>query len=224
MAPMSARKEWTILIAVSIIPLIPLLTILYGVLWFIVQLNSQGLYGYVNNQGQFVIPPKFSSAQDFKNGQASVAQEVRDADIWGSCKGTWKLKINQQGQLIQRGYFEKKECYSEAPDKYDAVPDYINGSDFYPAPMPDSTRTQGGFYKIGYIDKNNKWVLPPQFAQASNFHNDVAWVKPFIINKHCWGLINKKGKYVLEPKCLIFGNFHEGLARCRVKMLFGMFY
>src|SRR6218665_1301018 len=61
--------------------------------------------------------------------------------------------------------------------------------------------------KYGYIDKNGKIAISPQFESAGDFHQGLARIR--LDNK--WGFINKNGEIAIEPQFDYAWDFHEGL-------------
>ena len=61
--------------------------------------------------------------------------------------------------------------------------------------------------KYGFIDKNGKVVIEPQFDSASNFSEGFACVK----KDDKWGFIDKSGKMVIELQFDRVFDFSEGL-------------
>lgn len=189
-------------------------------IWFVALLGTSYLYGYVDNTGRFVIPPRFNSATDFKEGKAMVSVIRHGGGLLMPCEGSWNYSIDRKGNTIGYPKFVPDDCEKEPDDAYISGPNYIEGSERYP--FPSGVQGADGFMLYGFKDKNNQWVTKPRFSYANNFYNNVSWVMDEkTLN---WGFINKKGEYVLPPKCTLFGNFHDGLAKCRVKTIFGLFY
>ena len=62
--------------------------------------------------------------------------------------------------------------------------------------------------KYGFIDKNGKVVIEPQFDYAGAFSEGLGKVK----KDGKWGFIDKSGKVVIEPQFDSIFNFSEGLA------------
>ena len=65
--------------------------------------------------------------------------------------------------------------------------------------------------KYGFIDKNGKVVIEPQFDGADAFSEGLARVK----KDRKWGFIDKSGKVVIEPQFDWVSDFSEGLAKVR---------
>lgn len=185
------------------------------ILYLIILFNTQYLFGYVDNKGHFVIPPKYIWADDFHDGVAKVDESTNK-----SCKGYMSYTIDRMNNILRIDRGSEYSCKVLDIDFGSIYPFYTQGGE----PYPDKIQDSQGFLEYGFKDKNNKWIIPPKFSDAIDFHNGVAWVVPFESKEQLWGLINKKGQYVLPPKCMSAGNFHEGLAFCRVKVIFGIFY
>src|SRR6218665_2038281 len=66
--------------------------------------------------------------------------------------------------------------------------------------------------KWGYIDKNGKITIKPQFDEAQWFQEGLASVK--LDGK--WGYIDKTGKMAIKPQFEDAQWFHEGLARIKL--------
>jgi hypothetical protein len=60
----------------------------------------------------------------------------------------------------------------------------------------------------GYIDKNDQWIIPPQYEDAAMFHNGLAAVK----KNGKWGIINKDNKMVIPAKYESISQFNNGVA------------
>jgi len=193
-------------------------------LWLIAFLGTSYFYGYVDTKGRFVIPPRFETATDFKGGKAIVTVSRYGSEWLFSCEGYWNFTIDQKGKTIGYPRFVPDDCGKEPDDTYTENSKPAEESELYPFPEFEATPLKNGDYRQGYKNSIGTWVIPPQFLRESKFYKGVAWVMPFNSEGNSWGLINQKGEYVLSPKCRVFGNFHDGLARCRVKTLFALFY
>ena len=71
--------------------------------------------------------------------------------------------------------------------------------------------------KWGYIDKNGKYIINPQFGKAGNFHGGLAAVCIYSNDGYYgggakWGFINPEGEYVVNPQFDEVHRFQEGAA------------
>src|SRR5207302_8401257 len=71
---------------------------------------------------------------------------------------------------------------------------------------------------IGFIDKNGKMVIPPQFGQSGGFREGLAAVEVLEDGKRDWsrpqkfGFIDRGGALAIAAKYRVANNFSEGLA------------
>lgn len=79
---------------------------------------------------------------------------------------------------------------------------FIFGSTFYKNEFAESD------YHYGYINKSGEAIIKPQFSNAGDFHEGLAYACKF---ERC-GYIDKTGKFVIKPIFTYTGDFHEGLA------------
>lgn len=63
-------------------------------------------------------------------------------------------------------------------------------------------------YVYGYINKNGETIIKPQFGNAGDFHEGLAYACKY---GKC-GYINKTGDFIIKRKFLATRDFHEGLA------------
>jgi hypothetical protein len=66
--------------------------------------------------------------------------------------------------------------------------------------------------EYGYFNKNGEIAIKPQFEDAKDFSEGVAFVK--LGEK--WGMINKEGKIIINPRFDDVASFSEGLASVKV--------
>jgi hypothetical protein len=72
--------------------------------------------------------------------------------------------------------------------------------------------------KYGYIDKQGKFVISPQFDNARRFEEGLAAVRVGGGDDGKWGFIDKQGKIAINPQFyeIWLGSFKEGLAAVRI--------
>ena len=141
--------------------------------------NDKGKFGYVDKDGNLVIPFKYTEASPFENGLARVKN--------GSKFGF----INEKGEPVG------KIKYSYAM--------YFNG-DFCRVAVggkfKDGLFTDG---KWGFIDRQGNEILPVEYDEIGNFENGFA----YIMKKELYGLINEQCNIVLEPSYASVGKFDK---------------
>jgi len=188
--------------------------------------------GYINQNGEIVIEPKFYSAHRFKNGFAVITTKK-----WYSNKSSSGI-IDKNGNIIVVPQFEQIRNFSDglAAVKVgvnwgfiDTTGEFVIEPKFntFSTSVDDfhyglaRTRING---KYGYIDKQGNLIIESQFDSARDFSEGMAAVS--INNK--WGFINQMGELIIDYKFKAHyesnsvNNFCEGLAM--VKDFFGRCY
>lgn len=111
--------------------------------------------GYIDRTGQFVIPAQFQYAGPFIDGNALVQLD----GLWGYIRpdGTWEVEPHQaEGNPAA--------C---PPSSSELPPEFVYSEGLAAAPKGK---------KYGYIDTAGKFVIKPQFIQASPFSEGLAAV------------------------------------------------
>jgi hypothetical protein len=62
--------------------------------------------------------------------------------------------------------------------------------------------------KTGFVNSSGKWIIEPQFAEASNFHETVS----FFRNSSKWGLLGMNGEIISESRWDEIKSFSAGIA------------
>ena len=175
--------------------------------------SREGKWGYIDKQGNNVIPGKFDEVRDFSEGMAAV----RIGKRWGY--------INLEGEMVVPPRFQ--ESSNGQPSKF--------SEGLVSVVMP---QTQ----KSGYIDKNGQFVIDPIFDEASDFKDGLAIVRinekkgaidkkgnyvvepkfesldifseglaAAAIDKKL-GYIDKTGQLIIKPQFDIVDRFKQGIA------------
>ncbi len=158
-----------------------------GMKWFSeglaeVSLGNGAGFGFVDVNGEMVIPAKFGETEPFSEGLAAVCLESRESraqngtELWGY--------IDKKGRLVVPAKYERCEPFREGL----------------------AAVKSGG--KWGYIDKTGQEVIPLQYDWASYFYNGTAFVeeKDEGQNINTWVIdkTGKKQKQVTEGKRLYY--------------------
>ncbi len=174
--------------------------------------NSQGIYGYLDENYKEVIPCQWKEAHDFheglaavqdilgkygyidKNGMTVIPCEWESADSSfnsglskvKNSKGEWKY-IDKSGTVVWddvSSLSEDLECVRDSQSLY------------------------------GYIDKDRKVVIPFQWKKARIFSEGLAAVQD---SRGNWGYIDKSGEMMIPVVWRKAYDFNNGLAKveCR---------
>ncbi|MGE5328214.1 MAG: WG repeat-containing protein [Deltaproteobacteria bacterium] len=143
--------------------------------------NNNQKWGYIDKTGTFVIQPLFDGADDFQsNGLAKVYVKNADKVNQGI--------INKSGKFILQPIYSYISNFSDGvtiaqSDKYSIVNEegkkiFETNSSIYNFNQGLATLIQeaGGKTLYGYINKDGKIVIKPQFQYAKDFENGKAIV------------------------------------------------
>ena len=168
--------------------------------------NENGLFGYMETDGDIVIKPQFEEASAFSNelarvkidgeygyinedGKVVIPAIYTDGTSFRNNLAFVKAKENHYICITPEGRmkFEMEDCKAIRPfsGNMAAFCSVLN--------------------KWGYVNVSGEIIFIPTFDKASDFHEGVAAVQMHGL----WGLVNEKGQFVVEPvyKSLGFESF-----------------
>jgi hypothetical protein len=181
---------------------------------FPVQLGK-GKWGYIDNRGALLIPPRYDEAKPFFEGLAAVKMN-----------GDWGY-IDLSGKSRTGFVFSLAGSFSEGVAavcrKNDLFMGYIDtdGKTVIEPAWPDAGEFSEGLAAVrksissgwGYIDRTGKEVIAPKFVMDAPrpFREGVAAVRM----EGKWGYVDKTGTVVIEPRYYEALDFSEGVAMVR---------
>jgi hypothetical protein len=144
-------------------------------------------FGYINLDGDYIIPPKFEGGLAFRNGLAAVETGGK----WGYVDFDGKMIIPPQ---FNAGGFFGDDLAAEPGEN--AKFGYIDRTGHFtiPARFDEARPFSEGFAAVriadkwGYIDKNGNLFIAPQFADARAFGQGLAPVRVGDL----WGYVGNK--------------------------------
>ena len=159
------------------------------------RVKQNGLYGFIDTQGNLSIPCKYKDALRFNSGMAAVM----DNDTWGF--------IDTKGTMIIPAEFDYIRSFSEglAPVKKNGKWGYINTAgklvvgfiyDIADRFCEGLARVKSG-EKSGYIHSDGTTAIAFRYDKATDFISGYAVVE--IDEKQ--GLINREGKEIFPCVC-----------------------
>jgi len=159
--------------------------------------NKKGLMGFVNNNGEVVIPAIYKKLGYFNAGVA-WARNMDGKIGYINKQGDWVIEpkflavrdfdpVSQLAKVRDDefwGYTNKNGEISYIT-KAKKIYDYSEG------------RAMAVVYsgQFGFLDENKNWIIKPQFEAARRFKNGYAAVR----KNGKWGIIDKSGEWVIEP-------------------------
>lgn len=123
-------------------------------------MTEDRLWGYINREGDEVIPTLFQEAKSFTEGLAAV-----------SSNGKWGY-IGPQGDVVIPLMYDGAEAFSEGRAAVNLGADRPVLLD--PDDPEGPTGVESG--RWGYIDKTGQWVVKPKYVVAFAFEDGKAYV------------------------------------------------
>ncbi|MBD0378929.1 WG repeat-containing protein [Paenibacillus sedimenti] len=174
--------------------------------------RKNGQYGYINDQGDIVVPPIFDRANYFSNGLGRInykgkigfinhaGEYVIEPDLdWASSfsdnrcvvdKADRSMVINRSGELISE--IDRKSYTSNWKFREGKV----------------NVETPEKLY--GFMNEHGSWFIEPTYKEAGHFNDGYAWVT---LPSRQTLFINDKGDILHVPEGYRVGSsFSEGLA------------
>jgi len=163
-------------------------------------INGRILYGYINRNGEVVVPLKYTKlAIRFTEGLSQF------------------LTIdNKIGFIDTSG----KEVIL-LPNKYVWAEDFKNGYARVEVSIPFAGYQYSGMTRWGFIDKKGNEVVPPKYLKAEDCSDGLAKVGLYsdYANNYTglvWGFVNMKGEEITPFEYYDATSFSEGLAAVRL--------
>lgn len=156
-------------------------------------------WGYINNVGEFVINPQFSSAKVFSNGLALV-QESSEKGLWGFIdkQGLFVIKPTYKfATIFKDGYawVTPELSYPQLIDTNgEIIVELKNANLVYPfSEGLAAFRNEKDLF--GFVSTSGKVVINPQFSYVGKFSDGLCAVGDKNGNV---GFINKNGELVIN--------------------------
>lgn len=187
--------------------------------WICAAKASNNKWGYLNHQGEWIIPPKLDEAKTFADGIARFCEN----GLWGY--------INLQGEIIASPQFKNaaafRKGYARVMDngwgfinhrgEKIIAPEYLNATDFCEGFA--SVEVKAMEWKI--INTKGEFTCKKIFSVINTFSKNglasatLSSAKEIKNNQIKIGFINTAGEWVIEPKfadAKAFGDSHYASA------------
>ena len=128
--------------------------------------DKNGVVGYVDRSGEWVIEPQFATANNFHEGLA-VAREYSDA------------LPNLYGYIDKSGEWVIEPQYLEAGDFSNGLAAVSKEDWEIKIRYGDDTSEGNPSYLTGYIDKNGEIAISPKYEQGHEFVDGKAFVSEY---------------------------------------------
>lgn len=157
--------------------------------------EKNGKWGYVDEDGQFAIPPRFDWAGPFSEGLAAIEID------------------HKFGYIDPDGRFAIQPKYFEAEPFHNGLALVCTRKPL--APLGKGEASVLVYAKFTYIDPSGREILAPFSAEyVRSFSGGFAAVKPGAVLGGCakGGYLNQRGEWAIKPQFDEVRDFSEGLA------------
>lgn len=167
-------------------------------------------WGYIDAQGEVVVPPSYTFARDFVNDVGIVA-----------CDGKWGM-VNRQAKTVLPCQYDEVKFLENTNNRIVKV--YVNEPKYGLIDTLGQLKVSTAYDEIGSfsegrlaVRRNGLWgfvnadgleVIPCRFREVQNFSEGLAAARL----GSGWGIINKQGRIVIDFQYSRMGSFHNGLA------------
>jgi hypothetical protein len=207
----------------------------YGFKEGLARASLNGRWGFIDREGEWVVPAVFEEARDFHEGLAAVARKNhRDGTLnWGYINKSGAPEIPYQFNFGSSSYLEPGD-FQEGLALVSTDGEtwgYINKSGHFEINPQFDHCDEGGFSgsmgcvslddQMGYINQDGKYEVNLQFKQALPFAaNGMAAVQS---KDEKWGFIGEDGRIVINPQFeSVMSGFIGGVAFVKSSGKFGL--
>ena len=183
-------------------------------------------FQYIDQEGKIVINPQFRDATVFRNGLALV-RTTGDSPKWGF--------IDKEGKFVINATFLEATVFSDDLAwvvSENAAPSAINNKGEIKMTLTDAKKVSifkeglAAFcindstgIKWGFVNKEGKISINPQFYNARNFSQEMCAVQN---GEGKWGFIDKEGKIIINYQFDSAKEFSQGKAIVAVENKTGL--
>ncbi len=175
-------------------------------------LSGESLFGFVNSEGEQVVPNKYLDATDFNEGLGWVMNRTERGYL--NRKG--KFVALFEGRKFGNPFFEGMASFHDESELFGFI-----DTSFKPAIAPQYDEL-GNFSeglasfsenaKYGFLDKRGNKIIPPKYDAVTEFKEGIAFVGQADTNQNfLWGIINKSGNVIVDWQYEQVREYSEGL-------------
>jgi hypothetical protein len=173
-------------------------------------------WGYINEKGNFILPPKYEMARDFQENGLAIVQinnltGIINSDGYFIVKPKYDtISPFSEGRatvIDEKGFKVINEAGKEITSKgYSFIGDYQEGR------ATAANTNEQGEYLYGYLNRGGKEVIPLSYESASDFQDGKALVK---IKGGSYALIDLTGKILNSYTYPFVDDYGEGMLAFR---------
>ena len=173
--------------------------------------NADGLWGYIDRQGQVVIAPVWTVADIFSEGRARIGSGSGDSRKYGLIDASGNLVATLTDNVSS--YWEGMATVTSG-----GMVSYIDleGNDVFGRAWKSASPFHEGLAAVvsegsdltGFINTSGEQVIAGQWERSYGFSEGLAAVR----KDNLWGYIDRSGAVVIEPQYDDCNDFCNGLA------------
>lgn len=174
--------------------------------------DNNRLAGYIDAQGQWVIPPRFLNGSRFRKGVAVTTRETSALRGLIKTTGDWVVEPKYD-DILEFGKGMHTTIASPTNDTFQLILMDTLGGRVGDHSFEDGHQGCDGLHPVasengwGVVDENCGIVVPFVFDEISSFSNGLAAAR---CEGKGIGVIDKTGHWQIEPKFHWIGRFSEG--------------
>lgn len=185
------------------------------------KVRSNGVYGYIDTLGNYIISPQYPMAKSFSQGRASVnIGGIRQPGMTGVEGGIYEY-IDGTGKQVTHLAMTTTEGFTDGIARYtddNRQWGWINLDGEVVASGFDMLNPFGDGMAIaakvsedtyGYVDQEGNWALKTSKEETIGDFNDGL---AFKVENGKFGYMDKTGAWVVRPKYEVANNFSDGMA------------
>jgi hypothetical protein len=160
------------------------------------RVRQNGYVGFMNNEGDWVLPPRYGSATNFENGYALVGRAANKLiiNLSGDTVNPQVVKTRtgfQDGYLLQKTEGKRPFYYfinTAGQNQFGVKYEFASNFQYKKAVV-----RKDGHY--GVIDQNGLFIVPPVYSSISKVMGDMV----VATNNYNYGLLSVRGEEALAP-------------------------
>ena len=179
----------------------------------LIKVRLDGKYGFINKDGEEIIPCKYEDADAFSDGLA----KVKSAEGWGF--------VNENGEEIIPCKYEDADAFSGGLARVKSAEGwgFVNedGEEIIACKYEEACGFSEGLAGVksadgwGFVNENGEEIISCKYEDVDVFFDGLALVQS---NEGWgWGFVNENGEEIIPCKYIDADDFFDGLARVHSK-------
>ena len=187
--------------------------------------NQDGLWGFIDISGKYVIQPIYSRANSFAGNGLAVVQDA-SSELWGVINTSGDFIVEPTFYNVSGSFREGLLCVCEPEGGWGYIDEF--GSYAIPPQFMGANPFSGGFARVStgieyidefstyytytYINKSGEPITEDVFSEAYDFCEGRALVKLGDPTYGNYGYIDESGEYIVYPQFDQATSFSDGIA------------